>query len=171
MKVSRFINGWTVAAVLLAAIIIAGGAVIWSKQSRSQPIEIFMTPEPELPVSIYIGGEVNNPGFYPLKAGDGLEDLLKSAGGLTDGADPGRVELVISVPEDGIAPQKININSAEAWLLAALPGIGEVKARAIVDYRGQNGPFRDIYELMKVDGFGDVTLERIKHLITVADSY
>jgi len=171
MKGSTFINGWTVAAVLLAVIIIAGGAVIWSKQGRSQPIEISVTPEPELPVTIYIGGEVNNPGYYPLKAGDGIEDVLKSAGGLKDGADPARVELAISIPEEGDAPQKININRAEAWLLAALPGIGEVKARAIVDYRGQNGPFRDIYELMKVDGFGDVTLERIKHLITIADSF
>jgi competence protein ComEA len=171
VKLSRFINGWTVAAFLLAVIIIAGGVVIWSKQSRNQPIEISAPPAPGLPVKVYVGGEVNNPGFYPLKDGDSIEDLLRAAGGLADGADLKNVEIAVSFPEEGDSPQKIDINRAEAWLLAALPGIGEVKAQAIVDYRDRNGPFRDIYELTKVDGFGDVTLERIKYLITVADSY
>jgi len=171
MKLSRFVNGWTVAAVILAVVIIAGGIVIWSKQTQGQPLEISAPSAPGLPVTIYIGGEVNNPGFYPLEDGDSIEDLIQAAGGLADGADLSNVELVVSVPEEGDFPQKIDINRAEAWLLAALPGIGEVKAQAIVDYRKQNGPFRDIYELTKVEGFGDVTLERIKHLITVADSY
>jgi len=169
MKAGRFINGWTVAAIILGAIVIAGGAVIWSKYSQSRAIEISIAPESEPPGRIYVGGEVNNPGFYSLKAGDGIEDILKAAGGIIGGADLSHVELIISVPVDGDAPQKININRAEAWLLAALPGIGEVRAQAIVDYRQQNGAFRDINELKKIDGMGDVTLERIKLLITVAD--
>ncbi len=169
MKAGRFINGWTVAAVLLAAIIIAGGAVIWSKQSRSQVIEISAAPTQEVRGSIYVGGEVNNPGFYPLKDGDGIEDILRAAGGLTDGADLSRLELVVYGLDEENTPQKVNINRAEAWLLAALPGIGEIKAQAIIDHRRQNGPFRDVYELLKVDGFGDVTFERIEGLITVAD--
>jgi competence protein ComEA len=169
MKAGRFINGWTVAAVLLAAVIIASGAVIWSKHDRSGAIEITLSPESEAPGRIYVGGEVHNPGFYPLKAGDSIEDVLRAAGGVIDGADLSRVELTVAAPEDGDAPQKINVNRAEVWLLAALPGIGEVRAQAIVDYRGQNGPFRDIDELLKIDGLGDVTFERIEHLITVAD--
>jgi len=169
VKAGKFFNGWTVTAVLLAAIIVAGGAVIWSKQSRSQEIEITLAPERELRGTIYVSGEVNNPGFYPLEAGDGIEDVLEAAGGIADGADLSHVELVIYGSNEGETPQKVNINTAEAWLLAALPGIGEVKAQAITDYRQQNGPFRDIDELLKVDGFGDVTCERIKHLITVAD--
>lgn len=169
MRAGRFINGWTVAAILLGAIIITGGAVIWSKYSQSGAIEISIAPESEPLGRIYVGGEVHNPGFYPLKAGDGIEDVLQAAGGIIAGADLSRVELIISVPEDGDAPQIINISRAEAWLLAALPGIGEVRAQAIIDYRQQNGTFRDINELLKVDGLGDVTFERIKHLITVAD--
>jgi len=170
MKAGRFINGWTVTAVLLAAVIIAGGAVIWSKYGRSQAIEISMAPDRELQGRIYIGGEVNNPGFYPLEAADSIEDILKAAGGVTDGADLSHVELIVSASEAGEdTAQKVNINKAEAWLLAALPGIGEVRAQAIVGYRQQNGPFRDINELLKIDGLGDVTFERIEHLITVAD--
>jgi len=64
-------------------------------------------------------------------------------------------------------PQKININTAEAWLLEALPEIGEVTARNIIDYRTGNGPFRNVGELAKVKGVGPKTLEKIKDLITV----
>jgi competence protein ComEA len=70
---------------------------------------------------------------------------------------------------EGEPPQKVNINRAEAWLLGALPGIGEVRAQAIIDYRQQNGPFRSTNELLKVAGIGTATYERIKDLITVAD--
>lgn len=169
MKAGRFINGWTVTALFLAAIIIAGGAVIWSKHSRSRAIDISIAPDPEIQGRIYVGGEVSNPGFYPLEAGDSIHDVLRAAGGINDGADLSQVELIVAVPEDGENPQKVNINRAEAWLLAALPGVGEVRARAIIDYRQEHGPFRDIDELLKVDGFGEVTCERIRHLITVAD--
>jgi competence protein ComEA len=65
--------------------------------------------------------------------------------------------------------QKININTAGAWLLAALPGIGEARAGAIIAYRTENGPFRDINELLNVPGIGEATLENIRDLVTVAD--
>ena len=66
-------------------------------------------------------------------------------------------------------PQRVNINRAEAWLLEALPGIGEVRAQAIINYRRQNGLFHNINELTKVEGIGATTYEQIKHLITVTD--
>lgn len=165
----RSINGWTLVTGLLVVVIIAAAIVIWLKYSPAGEIEITLEPEPEPRGSVYIGGEVNNPGFYPWREGDGLEDLLRAAGGATDEADPDRIELIVPRFEDGAAPQKININTAEAWLLAALPGIGEGRASAIIEYRQQNGPFRDIKELVRVEGIGDTTYENIKHLITVAD--
>jgi competence protein ComEA len=70
---------------------------------------------------------------------------------------------------EGESEQKVDINRAEAWLLQALPGIGEVRARAIVDYRQQNGSFRNINELLEVEGIGMDTYEKIKPLITVAE--
>jgi competence ComEA-like helix-hairpin-helix protein len=66
-------------------------------------------------------------------------------------------------------PQKIDINRAEAWLLEALPGIGPVKAQAIIDYRQQNGGFSDISEILHVPGIGKTIYEKIKDLITVGD--
>jgi len=165
----RPINHWTVITILLVAIIIAGGIVTWSKYSRTHPIEISTVPEQELQGEIYIGGAVNNPGFYPLKAGDSLKDIIQAAGGTADGADLSQITLHIPSVGGEAQPQKVNLNRAEAWLLQALPGIGEVRAQAIIDYRQQNGPFHNINELSEVEGIGSATCERIKHLITVAD--
>jgi competence protein ComEA len=61
----------------------------------------------------------------------------------------------------------VNINTAEAWLLEALPGIGEVLARRIIDYRDENGPFLRIEDLKMVEGIGASTFDRLKDKITV----
>jgi competence protein ComEA len=169
MTAGKFYNGWTLIAILLVAIIVAGGLVIWSRYSRSQAIEISMVPDRELQGEIYIGGEVNNPGFYALADGDRVEDVIRAAGGTTDGADLSQLKLLVPEVAQKEPLQKVNINRAEAWLLEALPGIGEVRAQAIIEYRQQNGPFHNINELVEVDGIGTATYEKIKHLITVAD--
>ncbi len=155
--------------IFLAVITIIGGIVAGPGCSRGQPIEISM-PEPIIQEqTVYIGGAVNVPGFYPLKAGDTLESLLQAAGGLTSSAEISRLKLYIPLLGEAESPQKIDINRAPAWLLEALPGIGEVRAQAIIDYRSQNGPFDNTNELLKVAGIGITTYEKIKHLITVAD--
>jgi competence protein ComEA len=169
MKTGRFFNGWTLTVFLLALIIIASGVIILFKNSTSPGIEISLTGNRTIEGRIYIGGAVNNPGFYPLFTGDRFEDIVRAAGGLKDGAGLSQIELSIGPRNDGETPQKININRAEAWLLEALPGVGEVKAQAIIAYRRQNGLFRDINELMKVPGFGDANYEQVKDFITVYD--
>ncbi len=166
---TKFNKYWALSIILLVAIIVTGGLVAWSRYSGSQPIEISIPPGQELPWEIYIGGAVSNPGFYPLKAGDSLPDIIQAAGGTISNADLSHLRLYISQVEGETQPQRINLNRAEAWLLEALPGIGEVRAQAIIDYRRQNGPFRNISELTKVAGIGVTTYEQIKHLITVAD--
>ena len=169
MTTGKPINGWALAILVLVIIIAFGSVVIWSKYSRSQPIEITIAPPQELQGDICIDGVVNNPGFYPLRTGDSLEDIIQAAGGVSDGADPTRLKLYISEGNEEKLAQKININLAEAWLLQALPGIGETRAQAIVDYRQQNGQFFNINELLKVEGIGTSTYDKISHLITVAD--
>ena len=161
------INFWTLVIVFLVAIIAIGSIVTWSRYSRSQPIEISIVHSQELQGEIYIGGAVNSPGFYPLKAGDSIEDIIRAAGGTSDSADLSRLKLHIPKVEEEERPQKVNLNQAEAWLLQALPGIGEVRAQAIMDYRHENGRFHHINELIKVEGIGAATYEKIEHLITV----
>jgi competence protein ComEA len=169
MKSGRFNNGWVMLAAALVVIIIAGGTYIGLKYQSGHPVEITLPAEHPLEGTVYISGEVNNPGSYPFYAGDSLDDLVRAAGGVTANADLSHIGIVIAGKGEVTAPQKVNINTADAWLLAALPGIGEVRAQAIVDYRRQHGPFRDIREILKVEGMGDATFELIKDLITVGD--
>ncbi len=116
---------------------------------------------------IYVGGNVNNPGFYPLKSADTVESLVKAAGGIDSRSGDCQIDLIINNRDD--TAQKIDINRAEAWLLQALPGIGETRANAIIQYRLDNSDFKNIYELLKVDGIGQGIFENLKDLITVAD--
>ncbi|MCX7911866.1 MAG: ComEA family DNA-binding protein [Dehalococcoidales bacterium] len=155
--------------VLCLLVIIAGAVGIGVRLGRERVIEVIPPETPLVAGSVYIGGEVNNPGIYPYEAGDTLDELIRAAGGLTGDADASYLEL--NVPRQGWqgAPQKVNINTAEVWLLEALPGVGEKRARAIVDYRMSHGYFRDVNELLEVEGFGLATLEKIRGLITVGD--
>ena len=61
----------------------------------------------------------------------------------------------------------IDINHASQEELMALPGIGEVKAKAIIEYRDAYGGFVSKEEIMEVKGIGQATYDRIKDLITV----
>ncbi len=61
----------------------------------------------------------------------------------------------------------ININTATEKELQTLSGIGEVKAKAIIEYRTSTGRFKSIDELCNVSGIGSKTLEKIKPFITI----
>ncbi len=169
MTTGKFSKYGTLITILLVAIIATSGVVAWSRYSPNQPVEITMPPAQELQGDIYIGGAVANPGFYPLTAGDTIEALLQAAGETTSNADLSQLKLYILQTGEDEQPQKINLNQAEAWLLEALPGIGETRAQNIITYREQNGPFYNINELIKVEGIGTTTYEEIEHLITVGD--
>lgn len=61
----------------------------------------------------------------------------------------------------------ININTANIDELTKLSGIGEAKAKLIIEYREQNGKFKEIKELTNVKGIGDSLIEKIKDNITI----
>lgn len=63
----------------------------------------------------------------------------------------------------------ININTADAATLMLLKGIGEAKAKAIIEYR-EAQPFETIEDIMKVSGIGEKTFENVKDRITVGDA-
>lgn len=62
---------------------------------------------------------------------------------------------------------KLNLNTATAEQLSALPGVGEVTARAIVDFRGVNGPFKSAEDLVQVKGIGEKKVEAIRPLVAI----
>ena len=62
----------------------------------------------------------------------------------------------------------VNINSASAAELEALPGIGAKTAARIIEYRQKNGPFKKIEELMNVRGVGEKNFLKLKGQIVVS---
>ena len=138
-------------------------------------------------IVVEIKGEVMNPDVYTLNEGSIIKDLIDIAGGLTTEADISNInrakeiknhELIIiknindkttedeviedSISEEVIDNTLISINNSDIEQLKEIPGIGEVKAKAIISYRESNGEFRSIDELKNVDGIGEKTFEKIK---------
>ncbi len=148
------------------------------------------TAEPPTPtpatISVYVSGAVKQPDVYTLPLNAIVKDAIAAAGGATDEADLDRINLAAKLadqmqvyvphqgesaqpPSDGSAPaaDKININTASAEELDKLPGIGPSLAKAIIDYRTKNGPFKQIEDINAVKGIGDALFDKIKDQITV----
>ena len=76
--------------------------------------------------------------------------------------------LLAALLFSGFALAAVNINTATLQELDALPGIGPVKAQAIIDYRTANGPFKSPEDIMKVKGIKDGEFAKLKGEITVS---
>lgn len=138
--------------------------------------------EPVL-ISVHLVGAVNKPGVYQLPEGSRVYELLELGGGLTGEADQERLNQArplldgeqVYVQQIGEeppvarngSPQLININRASASELTALPGIGEVRAAQVVEYREKHGLFQTKEDIMDVSGIGQATFENIGDLITI----
>ncbi len=176
---------YRVALVLLTLAALAGGVFFVVRATSSGPaLEILLpTPTSTPELRVYVSGEVHNPGVYTLASGDRIVDALEAAGGATQNADLSRVNLAqrvrdqddFLIPSLGLeasgdtadAVAKINLNSASLEKLISLPGIGPVRAQAIVAYREANGPFVRVDQIMAVEGIGPATYEAVRDLVTV----
>lgn len=160
--------------VLAIALIIIGAAVFFYRHTSLSSTEIVISP-PSQDIYVHVEGEVANPGVYKLQQSDLLADAVEAAGGFTPEADSGAINLAaplrdgeqVHVYKVGEMPQKININTAEAWLLQALSGIGETLAQRIVEYRTAKGPFLSIEDLKNVEGIDSSAFDKIKDKITI----
>ncbi|MGC9171508.1 helix-hairpin-helix domain-containing protein [Caldisericum sp.] len=165
-----------------------GKTYLVSNKEQTQTLDIQNTQElsPQK-IKVYVTGEVKHPDVYELEENSIIKDAITLAGGVTENADLIAINLAkkLTDGEEVIVPAKenstsnstvsasnaktgkININSATKEELMTLPGIGEVKANAIIDYRTKNGPFKSIHDIVNVSGIGEKTFEKIKDLITV----
>ena len=128
------------------------------------------------PLTVKVEGAVTAPGAYSLPEGSRVKDAVEAAGGVSEHGDTASVNLAAYV-EDGMTvtvgeevlrltpSNRININTATAEELTALPGIGPVKAQSIVEYREQIGGFTSVDQLTGVKGIGVKTRDKIKDLI------
>jgi len=74
-----------------------------------------------------------------------------------------------STPQPPATPAKVNLNTADARALEALPRIGPAMARRIIDYRHSHGLFKTVDDLLDVPGIGPATLEAIRAFIAIED--
>lgn len=127
---------------------------------------------------VYLCGAVNNPGVYEIHGDTRLFEIVDLAGGLDEEADIDSVNLAgslhdgdsVRIPfygENIIQDGLININTADIAELTTIPGIGENRAKAIIEYREQNGPFKSTEELMQISGIKEAMFQRIKAYVCV----
>ena len=70
-------------------------------------------------------------------------------------------------PAEPPGAEPVDLNSADASSLDALPGVGPARARALVEYRQVNGPFHAVQELSRVPGIGPAALARLQGRVRV----
>jgi competence protein ComEA len=64
------------------------------------------------------------------------------------------------------AASPLDVNAASVEQLVGIPGIGKSLAQRIVDFRQKNGPFKSVDDLLKVQGIGEKSLEKLRpHLV------
>lgn len=151
--------------------------------------------EPET-IVVYVCGEVQKEGVVTLPVGSRIYQAIEMAGGVTEEAEaswlnlaevltdgvriyvPGKEEVSegkLAIPEGtgnstGISEASdglVNLNQASKEELMTLPGIGEAKAEAILQYRTEHGTFSSIDEIKNISGIKDGVFEKIKDKITV----
>lgn len=154
-------------------------------------IQAEITKEKEICV-VHVCGAVQNPGVYTLEEGSRIYQAVEAAGGFTQkaGADylnqadrisdgmkiyvPNLDELqdmawqeisgsVSGDAEDGL----VNINTADEALLCTLSGVGSSRAKSIIAYRQEYGPFQKIEDIMNVEGIKEGLFQKIRDNITV----
>lgn len=141
-------------------------------------------PAPSAQLVVDVAGAVLRPGLYHLTTGARIADAVAAAGGATAKADVTLVNLAapladgeqVLVPSHdggaaagtGSTPSPtapLDLNTANAEQLDALPGVGPATAQKIIDYRQMHGPFRSIDELEGVPGIGPSKLAQLRGLV------
>ncbi|MGH9184129.1 MAG: helix-hairpin-helix domain-containing protein [Acidimicrobiales bacterium] len=144
-----------------------------------------------VPVVAHAAGAVREPGVYRLPPGARVAELVEAAGGAAESADLDRLNLAaplsdgqrvyvpragepVPVPEEGDGPTPagddgtvVDLNSAGAGELEALPGVGPAIARAILDERERRGRFTSVEQLIDVRGIGEAKLAQLRDLVRV----
>jgi competence protein ComEA len=183
--------GFVLAAILLIVTRLPGGQAVTLEPAPTQaPIEIqiigaVLKPGVyTLPDGSRVQDAVNAAGgllaqadWNSVNLAARLEDgqqinipLLGGSTGILKASTPTRAPFTVisTMTTATVSPGSlVNINTATAQQLDALPGIGPVVAQSIITYRQQHGPFQHIEDIMNVPGIGPATFDSMQTLITV----
>lgn len=136
-------------------------------------------------IYIHICGHVKSPEVYKVKKGSRLFEVVEKAGGLSADASESSVNMarvvqdgekiyVSSIEEAQVMKSSggqdtgaVSINDADEVRLMTLPGIGQSKARAIIQYREEHGMFEKIEDIMLVGGIKEAMYDKIKEYISL----
>jgi len=144
------------------------------------PVPVGETVNPPAPptVLIFVSGAVEHPGLYELSPDARVADALAAAGGTTPAADTGHLPDMagrvhdgrqINVPfmKSGTTAAKLDINSAVADELDAVPGMPPGLGGEIVAFRDQWGPFTSMSQLHSELGVDPATVTGLGHYLRV----
>jgi competence protein ComEA len=167
----------------VAGALALAGAAGWSvlhQASAAAPVPVGETVDPPAPptVLVFVSGAVAHPGLYELSPDARVADAIGAAGGVTNLADPGHLPNMaqrvndgrqINVPfmKSGTTAAKLDINSAAADELDALPGMPPGLAGEIVAFRDQWGPFTSMSQLHSELGVDSATVTGLEHYLRV----
>lgn len=175
-------------AAAAAVLLLAASAWWWLsapvQETRITAAVIRPVPSPSLEVVVVdVVGAVRSPGVVRLPAGARVMDAVAAAGGMVSGRAPvinmarllvdgeqlriGTAPSASAVGGDPASGGALDLNSANAAQLEALPGIGPVLAQRIVSYREQHGRFARVRDLLAVPGIGDAKFADLSAAVTV----
>lgn len=174
-----------IASVLVAVVVVLALVVL---VDRSSQVTVVVRPVPTQTMQVSVTGAVATPGVVTVPEGARLSDVASAAGGFAPDADLSRIHLAgrvgdgesVLIPSVSVASATtgnstgnnagtmLDINTATAEELEALPGIGEVLAGRIIDYRTSNGPFASIDDLTDISGISVRLVDQLRPLITVS---
>ncbi|WP_245764737.1 ComEA family DNA-binding protein [Nonomuraea jiangxiensis] len=137
-------------------------------------------------MTVHVAGKIRNPGVYLLPSGSRVTDAVTAAGGVSRGASTGALNLarrlidgeqIVVGPSTGSAPPGtpvldpataiLDLNSATPDQLEELPGVGEVLAARIAEFRTSHGGFTSVEQLREVNGIGPRKFDEIKAKVRV----
>ena len=170
-------------ALAIAGVLLLAAVAGWSvlhQAAAAAPVPVGETVDPPAPptVLVFVSGAVAHPGLYELSPDARVADAIAAAGGVTTLADPGHLPNMaqrvndgrqVNVPfmKAGTTAAKLDVNTAAAADLAAVPGMPPGLAAEIVQYRNQWGPFTSMSQLHSDLGVDSATVTGLEHYLRV----
>lgn len=169
-------------AVVAVLVAVGAGVVAWRSRPAVEPVVPPAAPVSSTPdvIVVAVMGRVQRPGLVELPVGARVADAIAAAGGPLPETDLSGLNLArklvdgelvtvgVPAPSAGAAAGGlVNLNTATAAELEALPGVGPVLAQRIIAYREEHGGFRSVDELREVPGIGDATFAELESRVTV----